>query len=87
MRVDSFRYLGCWVTSDGRSDAQIKRRIGQTKTTFMEMRRALSDSTINIEIRKQLIKCYVWSILTCGSEAWTMSKGMEKRLQVMEMWC
>ena len=52
-------------------NAEIKRRIGQAKTAFMEMRRVLSASTISIEIRKRLIKCYVWSILTYGSEAWT----------------
>ena len=87
VQVDSFRYLGCWVTSDGRSDAEIKYRIGHAKTAFMEMRRVLSASTISIEIRKRLIKCYVWSILTYGSEAGSMSQAMEKRLRVMEMWC
>ena len=87
VQMDSFRYLGCCVTSVGKSDAEIKRRIGQAKTIFMQMRRVLSASTISIEIRKRLIKCYVWSVLTYGSEAWIMSKAMEKRLQVMEMWC
>ena len=87
VQVDSFRYLGCWVTSDGRSDAEIKCRIGHVKTAFMEMRRVLSASTISIEIRKRLTKFYVWSILTYGSEVWTMSKAMKKRLQVMKMWC
>ena len=87
VQVDSFRYLDCWVTSDRRNDAEIKRRIGQAKTAFMEMRRVLSASTISIKIRKRLIKCYVSSLLTYGSKAWTMSKAMEKRLQVMEMCC
>ena len=53
VQVDSFRYLGCWETSDGRSDAEIKCRIGHAKTAFMEMMRVLSASTISIEIRKR----------------------------------
>ena len=69
VQMDSFRYLGCWVTLDGRSDAEIKRRIEQTNTAFMEMRRVLSASTISIEKRKRLIKYYVWSILIYGSDA------------------
>ncbi|GFR94609.1 retrovirus-related Pol polyprotein LINE-1 [Elysia marginata] len=29
---------------------------------------------------------YVWSVLTSGSECWTISKEMEKRLLTVKMW-
>ena len=39
-----------------------------------------------MEIRKQVLKTYVNSILFYGSEAWTMNMGIEKRLEATEMW-
>jgi hypothetical protein len=39
-----------------------------------------------MEIRKQVLKKYVNTILFYGSEAWTMNKGIEKRLEATEMW-
>ena len=57
VQVDSFRYLGCWVTSDGKSDAE--KNTGENSIYGDEA--VLSASTISIEIRKRLIKCYVWS--------------------------
>ena len=35
--MDKFKYLGSWITSDGRSDVDIKCRIGQEKQMFMNV--------------------------------------------------
>ena len=32
------------------------------------------------------MKCYVWSILLYGSEAWTLSSRMLNKLEATEMW-
>jgi hypothetical protein len=39
-----------------------------------------------MEIRKQVLKIYVNTILFYGSEAWTMNKGIEKQMEATEMW-
>ena len=36
-QVNCFQYLGSWITSDGRSDTDIRCRIGHAKQTFMDM--------------------------------------------------
>ena len=39
-QVESFSYLDSLVTSDGKSDRDIKQRIGKVKTVFGNMKRA-----------------------------------------------
>ena len=46
----------------------------------------LCDRSMNIEVKKRLLKCYIWSVLTYGCELWTISKVMEDKLAAAEMW-
>ena len=34
----------------------------------------------------RILKCYVWSVLLCGCEAWTLNKNLEGRIDSCEMW-
>ena len=62
-KVDSFAYLGSIITSDGRSETDIKCRIGMEKSVFTGMRNVLCSKKLNIETRERVLKCYVWSVL------------------------
>jgi hypothetical protein len=35
-------------------------------------KRTLFTSTLDFELRKKLVKCYVWSIVLYGAETWTL---------------
>jgi len=35
-------------------------------------KRALFTSTLNLELRKKLVKCYIWSTALYGAETWTL---------------
>ena len=85
-QVDYFKYLGSWITSDGRSGRDIRCRIGQAKQAFMDMRNLLCAKAIGFGVRKCLLKCYIWSVLLYGCESWKISKGMEQKLIAAEMW-
>jgi hypothetical protein len=41
----------------------------------------LFTSKLNIELRKKLVICYVWSIALYGSETWTLRKLERKYLE------
>ena len=41
---------------------------------------------LNIELKKKLIRCYVWNIVLYGSETWTLRKLERKYLESSEMW-
>jgi len=38
-------------------------------------------------LRKKLIKCYIWSMAFYGAETWTLRAADQKYLESFEMWC
>jgi hypothetical protein len=42
---------------------------------------------LDLELRKKLVKCYVWGIALYGVETWTLRAVDQKRLESFEMWC
>jgi len=50
-------------------------------------KRALFTSTLDMELRKTLVKCYTWSIALYGAETWTLRAVDQKHLESFEMWC
>jgi hypothetical protein len=45
------------LTNDGRCTCDIKTRIDMAKAAFNK-KRALFSSTVNLKLRKKLVKCY-----------------------------
>ena len=84
-QVEKFEYLGSLVTSDAKSDQEIKRRIGIAKTAFKGMSNMLTARDINNQTKLRIIKCYIWSAMLYGCEAWTISEAMKKQLEAAEM--
>jgi hypothetical protein len=84
--VESFKYLGGMVTNDGRCTCEIKSRIAMAKATF-NGKMALFTSKMDLELRKKLVKCYIWSIALYGAESWTLRAVDQKHLESFEMWC
>jgi hypothetical protein len=84
--VKSFKYLGSVLTNDGRCAYEIKCKIAMAKAAFNK-KRTLFTSTLDLELRKKLVKCYVWNIVLNGAETWTLQAVDQKHLESFEMWC
>jgi hypothetical protein len=84
--VESFKYLGSILTNDGRCTYEIKYRIAMAKAAFNK-KRTLFTSTLDLELRRKLVKCYVWSIPLYGAETWTLRAVDQKHLESFEIWC
>ena len=84
--VESFQNLGSILTNDGRCTCEIKCGITMAKAAFNK-KRALFISTLNLELRKKLVKTYIWSIALYGAETWTLRAVDQKHLESYEMWC
>jgi hypothetical protein len=41
---------------------------------------------LDLELRKKLVKCYIWSIALYGAETWTLRAVDQKHLESFEMW-
>ena len=63
--VESFKYLGSILTNGGRCTCEIKCRISMAKAAFSK-KRVLFTGTLDLELRKKLMKCYIWSIALYG---------------------
>ena len=59
--ISEFCYLGSRITRDGRCNSNNRSRIGQAKIPFAKIPQLLV-SNIDLEIRKKLLKTYVWSV-------------------------
>jgi hypothetical protein len=84
--VESFKYLGSILSNDGRCTCEIKCRIAMAKAVINK-KRALFTSTLDLELRRKLVKCYIWSIALYGAETWTPQAVDQKHLESFEMWC
>ena len=47
-------------------------------------KRALFTSTLDLELRKKLVKCYIWSIALYGAETWTVRAVDQTHLESFE---
>jgi hypothetical protein len=65
--VEYFNYLGSMVTNDARCTREIKTRIAMAKAAFNKNN--LFTSKLYLNLRKKLVKCYLWSIALDTSES------------------
>ena len=82
--VKCFKYLGSMLTDDGRCTCEIKSRIAMAKAAFNK-KKNLFTSKLELNLRKKLVKCYVWSMDLYGAEIWTFRATDQKRLESFEM--
>ena len=84
--VECFKYLGSLLTNDGRCTREIKSRIAMAEAAFNNKKKNLFTSTLDLNLRKILVKCYIWSMALYDAETWTLRAADQKRLESFEMW-
>ena len=72
------------LTNDGRCTCEIKFRTAMAKAAFNK-NWAPFTTTLDLELRKKLLKCYIWSKALYGAETW-MLRAVD-HLASFEMWC
>ena len=67
-QMNTFKYTGQTITSDGRTDMAIRQRMEIARQTFLPMSDVLTATSVEIETRKYLARCYVlYTLLEKGS--------------------
>jgi hypothetical protein len=74
------------ITNDARCTREIKTRIAMAKRTFNK-KKTFFTSKLDLELRKKLVKCYIWSIALYGTDTWALRKLDQKYLESFEMLC
>ena len=83
--VEFFKYLGSILTNDGRCTCEIKCSVAMAKVAFNKKRSRFT-STVDLKLRKKLVKCYIWSTAFYGAETWMLRAVDQKHLESFEMW-
>jgi hypothetical protein len=65
------------LTNYGKCTCEIKFRITIAKTA-VNKNRTLFTSKMDWELRKKLVKCYIWNIALYGAETWTLQAVDQK---------
>ena len=50
-------------------------------------KKTLFTTKLDLNLRKKLVKCYIWSMALYGAETWTLQAADQKYLESFEMWC
>ena len=72
------------LTEDGRCTCEIKSRIAMAKAAFNK-KKNLFTSKLDLNLRKKLVKCYVWSMALYGAEMRTLRARDQKRQESFEV--
>jgi hypothetical protein len=72
------------ITNDASCIREIKSRIDMAKATF-KRKKIIFTSKLDFNLRKKLVKCYIWSIALYSAETWTVQKVDQKYLESFEM--
>jgi hypothetical protein len=72
--------------NDARCAREIEYRIVKAKAAF-NRKKTLFNSKLDLNLRKKLVKCYIWNTALCGVETWTLLKVGRKYLESFEIWC
>jgi len=85
-QVNSFKYLGALITSDGRSIKEVKSRIAQAKKAFSDLKKILTNQRLTFKTRLRVLNTYILPVLKYGSEAWTINNATSNIIDAAEMW-
>jgi len=89
--VDSFTYLGSLVDRNGRSEAELVRRIAITRNCMASLDCNIWRSSISVSTKIRLYSVYVLPVFLYGAETWTLTKAMTKamaaKVDAFDQWC
>ena len=84
--VTSFKYLGSVITDEG-SKPELLFRLAQTTATLTRFKPVWNDTSISLSSKIRLVDSFVTSIFLYACVSWTLSAGLQRRKQAMEMRC
>ena len=86
-QVNKYIYLGTEISEEAKSDKEIEKRSNIAKEKFSKLAGILTSKKLKISTKLRIVKCYIYSIFCYGCESWTLSKALETKIEVFEMFC
>lgn len=84
-QVNQTKYLGAIIGTEGTSDREIRSRMEKSRKVLGCLNSIWWDKNISKSTKVRIGKTLVESVLTYGSEVWTMSAAVKRKLNAIEM--
>ena len=78
--------LGSMITNGARRTREINFRIAMAKAAFNRKKTCFARE-LDLNLKKKLVKCHIWSTAFYGAETGTLRKVNQKYLESFEMQC
>ena len=85
--VTEFVYLGSKISTDCSSDPEIERRLQLARGTFGRLSRVWRSCRLSLRSKLRLLNTCVLPVLLYGSETWTLSANLSRRLDAFHRSC
>ena len=79
--VDSFIYLGSTVDKQGGTDADVKRRVGNARAAFQQLKNVWVSKHLSNKLKIRTFNTMVKPVLLYGAETWRNTTVNMKRIQ------
>ena len=84
--VTVFNYLGSMINTDSSVMQEVSRRINIARTAVRKMDKIWKSKAINNKLKLRLARTTAFAIASYGSETWTISDKVKKKINAFEMW-
>ena len=85
--VGDFIFLGSKIQNSGRCEGEIIRRLALGRAAMTGLNKIWRDKNITTETKSRIVNALVFPVVMYGSESWTITKAMRKRIDSFELWC
>ena len=85
--VTQFKYLGATITTDGRSDVEIRRRLVIANQKLTQLRPLWKSTALSLRTKLRLLNAIVQSTALYACQSWTISAGLQSKICAFEMKC
>jgi hypothetical protein len=87
-QLENVKYFNCFgsmITNDARCTREIKSRIANAKSA-LNNKKTLFTGKLESDLRKKLVKCYIWNRALQSAETWAFWEADQKYLENFEIW-
>ena len=84
--VKSFVYLGSTITTQANCMDEVNKRLCMARSTVQKMTSIWKSRAVTKQLKLRIVRATAFPVATYGSESWTFSKKVMKKVEAFEMW-
>ena len=85
--VDSFCYLGSYITDDCKSTRDVKARLAMALDKMTQLNTIWKNKKVSTKSKIRLLRAIILSVAFYGCQSWTLTKELEARIKSFEFKC